>query len=117
VPALAAIAKEQVVAQPGAEGAVVERPPQKIIVKAGESIQAAVDRARPGDTIEVMPGVYKEEVKIDLDNITLRGITQDIAAGDSGGRIQRPVLDGEGKLSDGVLATGSNFIIATSYEL
>jgi parallel beta-helix repeat protein len=86
---------------------IAERPPQKISVKAGESIQAAVDRARPGDTIEVMPGVYKEEVKVDLDNITLRGITA--PAGVDG--ITRPVLDGEKKLSDGVLATGSNFVI------
>src|SRR6185369_8556353 len=33
--------------------AVAERAPQTITVKAGESIQAAVDHARPGDTIEV----------------------------------------------------------------
>lgn len=88
---------------------LAERPPQKIVVKAGESIQAAVDRARPGDTIEVMPGFYKEEVKVDLDNITLRGITSSAAAGANG--VTRPVLDGEKRLSDGVLATGSNFVI------
>ena len=55
---------------------IVDRPPQTLTVKEGELIQAAVDRARPGDTIEVMPGVYKEEVKVDLDNITIRGITR-----------------------------------------
>jgi cytochrome c peroxidase len=82
---------------------VRERAPQTITVKAGESIQAAVDRARPGDTIEVMPGIYNEEVKIDLDNITLRGLTDANAS--------RPVLDGGKKLSDGVIATGSNFVI------
>jgi len=87
---------------------IAERPPQTLTVKAGESIQAAVDRARPGDTIEVMPGVYKEEVKIDLDNITLRGVTAEAIVP---GGVLRPVLDGEGKLSDGVLNTGSNFRI------
>jgi len=89
---------------------IAERAPQTITVKAGELIQAAVDRARPGDIIEVMPGVYKEEVKIDLDNITLRGISASTAPGAPGG-VPRPVLDGEKKLSDGVLATGSNFLI------
>ena len=90
---------------------IVDRPPQTLTVKQGELIQAAVDRARPGDTIEVMPGIYKEEVKIDLDNITIRGITHEILPGDTTGSVRRPVLDGDKKLSDGVLATGSNFVI------
>jgi parallel beta-helix repeat protein len=85
--------------------AVAARAPQTMTVRAGESIQAAVNRARPGDTIEVLPGVYKEEVKIDIDNITLRGISQD-----QGGKA-RPVFDGEKKLSDAVIVTGSNFVI------
>jgi cytochrome c peroxidase len=89
----------------GQKQAMAERAPQTITVKAGESIQAAVDRARPGDTIEVMPGVYKEEVKIDLSQITLRGIS------DAASTPSRPVLDGEKRLSDGVLATGNDFLI------
>jgi len=84
---------------------IAERAPQTLTVKAGESIQAAVNRARPGDTIEVQPGVYKEEVKIDIDNITLRGVTNASATP------SRPVFEGEKKLSDGVIATGSNFTI------
>lgn len=90
--------------------AVAARAPQTLTVKAGESIQAAVNRSRPGDTIEVMPGLYKEEVKIDIDNITLRGINRESSAS-AAGSLSRPVLDGEKKLSDGVIATGSNFII------
>jgi cytochrome c peroxidase len=90
---------------------IADRPAQTITVKAGESIQAAVDRARPGDVIEVMPGVYKEEVKVDLDNITIRGVTSEIPSADNSGILRRPVFDGENKLSDGVLATGSNFVI------
>ncbi|HKA19850.1 MAG TPA: parallel beta-helix domain-containing protein [Blastocatellia bacterium] len=90
---------------------VAERPPQTITVKAGESIQAAVDRARPGDVIEVMPGIYKEEVKVDLDNITIRGVTSEIPPGDSAGIVRRPIFDGENKLSDGVLASGSSFVL------
>jgi cytochrome c peroxidase len=84
---------------------VASRAPQTITVQAGESIQAAVNRARPGDTIEVMPGIYREEVKIDLDNITLRGIA------DAKATPTRPVFEGDGKLSDAVINTGSNFVI------
>jgi parallel beta-helix repeat protein len=81
----------------------VERPAQTVSVKAGESIQAAINRARPGDTIEVMPGVYHEEVRIDINDITLRGIK----SGDG----QRPALDGKKTLSDAIIATGDNFHI------
>lgn len=84
---------------------VASRAPQTLTIKAGESIQAAVNRARPGDTIEVLPGVYREEVKIDLDNITLRGIA------DAKATPMRPVFEGDGKLSDAVINTGSNFVI------
>src|SRR5215467_1630938 len=42
---------------------------QTLLVRSGDSIQAAVDRARPGDTIQVAPGVYREQVTVDLDNI------------------------------------------------
>jgi len=84
---------------------VASRAPQTITVKAGESIQAAVNHALPGDTIAVLPGVYREEVKIDLDNITLRGIA------DGKATPSRPVFEGDGKLSDAVINTGSNFVI------
>lgn len=42
-------------------------------VHQGQSIQAAVDSARPGDTIVVDAGVYRENVSIRKDGITLRG--------------------------------------------
>lgn len=41
------------------------------VVKPGESIQAAVDAADPGDTIFVKPGTYAENVAITTDGITL----------------------------------------------
>lgn len=124
-PARALVAK-QTAASP--KEAATARAPQTITVKAGESIQAAVDRAQPGDTIEVMPGIYNEEVKIDIDNITLRGLNHPQATASQapkpagrllsvafttpiGGMYDRPVLEGEEKLSDGVIATGSNFTI------
>ncbi|AZK97261.1 DUF1565 domain-containing protein [Streptomyces sp. SID5473] len=42
-------------------------------VRPGESIQAAVDAAAPGDVILVSPGTYRESVEITTSGITLRG--------------------------------------------
>jgi nitrous oxidase accessory protein NosD len=44
-----------------------------LVVRPGESIQAAVDAARPGQTITVLAGTYRENVAITTDGITLRG--------------------------------------------
>jgi nitrous oxidase accessory protein NosD len=43
------------------------------VVGAGHSIQAAVDAARPGDTV-VVRGVHRENVAIQTDRLTLRGV-------------------------------------------
>jgi parallel beta-helix repeat protein len=42
-------------------------------VEPGESIQAAVDAAMPGDTIVLSPGTYRESVRITKSDLTLRG--------------------------------------------
>jgi hypothetical protein len=42
-------------------------------VHPGESVQAAVDRAAPGNTVIVHPGVYRESVRITTSGLTLRG--------------------------------------------
>ena len=44
-----------------------------IVVNPGQSIQAAVNQAQPGDTVLVKPGVYHQAVHIRTDGITLRG--------------------------------------------
>ncbi|MEU7038876.1 right-handed parallel beta-helix repeat-containing protein [Streptomyces sp. NPDC046237] len=56
-------------AAPTAENRTVHR------VKAGESIQQAVDAAKPGDTVVLAPGTYRESVRITTSNVTLRGST------------------------------------------
>ncbi|WNI33819.1 right-handed parallel beta-helix repeat-containing protein [Streptomyces sp. ITFR-6] len=43
------------------------------VVYPGQSIQAAVDAARTGDTIVVRPGTYRESVLISTPGLTLRG--------------------------------------------
>jgi parallel beta-helix repeat protein len=60
-----AIAGPLVVAAPAAAASLVVHP--------GESIQAAVDMAQPGDTVVVSPGTYREAVCLMTDGIDLRG--------------------------------------------
>ncbi len=69
-----------------------------------ESIQQAVDRSGPGDTIEVPYAIYHESVVLDWSDVTLIGIPNE--NGDW------PVIDGEGTRSDGVIASGNNFEMA-----
>lgn len=71
-------------------------------VKNGQSIQAAVNQAQPGDTIKVFPGTYKETVYIDKDDITLSGV---IIKG------EWPLMDGEKKLNDAVLYSGHGITV------
>ena len=44
-----------------------------IVVGPGQSIQAAINAARPGETVFVEPGVYHQSVQIRKNGITLRG--------------------------------------------
>lgn len=71
-------------------------------VKDGGTIQSAVGKAQPGDLIRVYPGTYKETVYIDKDNISVQGI---IISG------KWPTLDGEKKLNDAFLYSGSGTLI------
>ncbi len=96
-----------------------------IVVMPGQSIQAAVDCAVPGDTIAVEPGVYHERVVIDVSGITLRGRVEEpeqcpVRAEDArwpqgDAAPDWPVLDGDvdgdgaADLSDGVIASGNDF--------
>jgi cytochrome c peroxidase len=78
------------------------RAARTIRVRSGETIQAAIDGAQPGDTIEVEPGTYRESVLVDIDGITLRGLGED-------GR--RAVLEGDDERTDAVIASGQRFTI------
>ena len=60
---LAAVA----MALPAAAGA------RTIKVSEGDSIQAAIDAADPGDTIKIKPGTYAENVWVNKNDITIKG--------------------------------------------
>ncbi|WAP59028.1 right-handed parallel beta-helix repeat-containing protein [Streptomyces sp. S465] len=60
-------------AAPAAPTAPVDQAGTVHVVAPGQSIQAAVDAAEPGDTIEIQPGVYRENIQITTDRLTLHG--------------------------------------------
>ncbi|HEX3393290.1 MAG TPA: right-handed parallel beta-helix repeat-containing protein [Acidimicrobiales bacterium] len=64
--ALALVAALDLMGAPAALAATVNVGP-------GQSIQAAINAASPGDTIVVAPGTYRENLVIHTDNITLQG--------------------------------------------
>lgn len=50
-----------------------DRHRDQIVVRPGQSIQAAIDAAQPGDTIIVRPGVYHQSLEIATNGIRLLG--------------------------------------------
>ncbi len=101
-PAAVATAESSLAAARGGAGGAVIRTSamsgKVITVKEGESIQAAVAQAQPGDTIQIWPGTYKETVFIDKDNIAIVGVIRDT---------DWPTMDGEKKLNDAILYSGN----------
>jgi len=70
-----------------------------IAVEAGESLQAAIEKASPGDVLEVESGIYRENLNI-TKQLTLRGV-------DTGGGM--PVVDaGGGRRCDNSLRRRHN---------
>ncbi|HEY9785750.1 MAG TPA: right-handed parallel beta-helix repeat-containing protein [Candidatus Obscuribacterales bacterium] len=66
--------------------------PKEVYVRAGESIQRAIDGAPEGATIFVGEGIYKERLNISRDNITLKANGR--AVFDMSGRfVSGPVID------------------------
>lgn len=57
--------------RPDVEGLEERWVPATRIVNPGESIQAAIDQARAGDTIKVKAGTYTQQVVLNKDRITL----------------------------------------------
>lgn len=73
IPLSAAYAAAPLTPASAAATATAARHSVVIVVSPGDSIQAAVDRARPGDTVLVRAGVYHQDVLIRVSGITLRG--------------------------------------------
>lgn len=78
-----------------------------IVVTPGGSIQAAIDSASSGDTIEIQGGIYSERIVVDK-SLIIRGNTTsgypEVNAGGSGTAVK---LSGNDILISGIRATGS----------
>lgn len=81
---------------------VADRPGRTHVVENGESIMDAVNRAEPGDTIQVMPGTYYETVYIDKDDIHISGVIR---------KGRRATMDGRDELNDAILYSGNNVVV------
>jgi parallel beta-helix repeat protein len=44
------------------------------IVRPGESVQEAIDRATPGETLLLLPGTYRESIEVTVPGLTIRGM-------------------------------------------
>ena len=87
-----------------AESGLPAHEPTTVRVGPNETLQQAIDRSGPGDTIEVPYGIYHEAVVLDWSGVKLIGIPNEQG--------EWPVIDGEGARSDGVIASGNNFEMA-----
>lgn len=65
-----------------------------------ETITEAVERAKPGTTIEISAGVYHEALNVDVEGVTLRGADRNTV-----------ILDGEHKLTNGVSVIANNVAV------
>jgi plastocyanin len=65
-----------------------------------DTIQAAVSAARPGDLILVGPGVYREEVKVTVPSLVIRGRDRN-----------RVVIDGEFQRPNGISITADGVAV------
>lgn len=64
------------------------------------TIQGAVDAAKAGDVVLVSPGVYREQVNVTTDGITIRGLDRN-----------KTIVDGEFKRAMGFLVQDANDVV------
>ena len=80
----------------------LKRVGKRIIVDPSQTIQDGIEMAQAGDTVMVLPGEYSETLMIDKSNITIMGQQKNGAW---------PILNGQNKLPDAAVGTGSNIEI------
>lgn len=78
--------------------------PGRHVVHAGESIQRAVNKARPGDTIVIRPGRYRESVQINKSRLHLVGAGRKTVITPSGKRATNAC----GQAGHGICVVGKN---------
>jgi parallel beta-helix repeat protein len=84
-----------------AEGPPPARAAMTFDVFPDQIVQEIVDLAQPGDTIQIHPGVYHQRVVVDVNELTILGV-----AGADG---EWPTFDGQGELTEAIIASGNDF--------
>lgn len=87
--------------------AATARASTTIVVGPGQSIQAAIDAATPGDTVLLTPGVFHESVQIRTDGITLRGSGEN-----DGGTVLEPPTSFPANLCNGAFGQTGVCVLA-----
>ncbi|MFE3646630.1 nitrous oxide reductase family maturation protein NosD [Streptomyces sp. NPDC057579] len=82
--------------------AAPDRDDDVLVVQPGQSIQRAVDAARPGDTVVLLPGVYRESVLINKSHLLLRGVGGETVLAPPATRAENAC----GQTGDGICVTG-----------
>ena len=83
--------------------AQADRSPKVWRVQSGQNIQETVDQALPGDAIEIEYGVYHQNVVVNANDISIRGIPNEAD--------EWPILDGQNQFADGIMSSGNNFTV------
>lgn len=100
---LAACGQTQTIATPALTQPI--SPDRRIVVRPGQSIQSAVDRATPGDTVLVEPGTYREAGRpcaFDGKQTCAVSVTKDAISLVARGGKKAIVLEGSAALTNGI---------------
>ncbi|OYV84946.1 MAG: hypothetical protein B7Z73_14495, partial [Planctomycetia bacterium 21-64-5] len=81
------------------------------------SIQAAVTAASSGDTIDVAPGTYSEQVIVGIGNLTLDGAQFGVNATGAGRGTNESVLDASGISGKTPLTINANDVIVNGFTV
>jgi len=73
-----------------------------ITIQPDQKIQEGINLAVAGDIVRIKPGLYHETLSVDISGVVIEGFSE----GDN-----RPILDGQGKLADGIIGSGSHVVI------
>jgi hypothetical protein len=100
-------------AQPAGTPATMPSVPaeRRIVVRPGQSIASAVDRAQPGDTILVEPGTYREAGRpcpFDAKQRCAVSVAKDAISLIALGAKTQVVVESSGRLSDGIAVGASS---------
>ncbi|CAN5692692.1 hypothetical protein BH11ACT8_BH11ACT8_28090 [soil metagenome] len=101
VAGLVLVAASLVACGGGSDGSDAHEPTTLAVPADYDTVQAAVDAARSGDTVLVSPGTYNEAVRVDTAGVRLQGTDRSDV-----------VFDGDGLKGNGITVTAADVVVA-----